>query len=278
MSQAKTKSTMQTSTAIIIAGLAFLAGLLIGSLIAASINPAPAARSGVSQNATDQQMQATQERNAALAQIEADIEREPNNALHWIHLGNLYYDSHMHPEAIAAYEKALQLNPDEPDVLTDLGTSYRANGEPQKAIQVFDQVIQQYPDHQYARFNKGVTQMFDLEQPAAAYQTWKDLLAAIPDVTLADGSRMADVFDELLTSIGLDFADMSKPDLALQVFDLALAENPANQPALLYKAQLLRNMGRNDEALPLWRTAYQADPQAVAPDGTPVSALANPNN
>ena len=65
----------------------------------------------------------------------------PENTEAWIQLGHVYFDTNINDKAIVAYEKSLELNPRNANVLTDLGIMYRRNGQPQKAIEKFDEAI-----------------------------------------------------------------------------------------------------------------------------------------
>lgn len=278
MARTTSKSTVLTSTACIFAGLAFLAGLLFGSMLGAPQSTRHTSGGNAAINDAQAQEQLLRDRQAALDEIKAAIEREPGNAMHWIQLGNLYYDSGLPEEAIPAYEQALTLNPDEPDVRTDLGAAYRMAGNPQRALELFEQVIAAYPTHQHARFNKGVVLLFELEQPLAAVEAWKQLLEIYPNFTLGDGNRLADLWPQILLNAGHEYEHRGKTEPALQVYDLILRDNPADLNAMSHKAQLLRELSRNAEALPLWQAILQANPTALAPDGTPVSSLVGANN
>ncbi len=57
--------------------------------------------------------------------LEQEVLNRPENAEAWIQLGHIYYDMDKHDQAVAAYEKSLELNPNNTDMLTDLGTAYR---------------------------------------------------------------------------------------------------------------------------------------------------------
>ena len=53
-----------------------------------------------------------------IGQLEALVRREPQNLQALISLGNLYFDSHQPQKAIGAYERALAIDPKNPDVRT----------------------------------------------------------------------------------------------------------------------------------------------------------------
>src|SRR5207237_8149355 len=53
------------------------------------------------------------------------VDRDPGDVKSWIALGNEYFDSGQRAKAIDAYGRALELQPNNPDVLTDQGVMYR---------------------------------------------------------------------------------------------------------------------------------------------------------
>ncbi len=84
---------------------------------------------------------------AALAQLQAGdaagaaqalgviTRREPGNAQAWRTLGTAEQQLHHYDQAIAAYQRALQIEPDSPRVYYSMGTAYAAKHDPQKAFE-----------------------------------------------------------------------------------------------------------------------------------------------
>ena len=108
------------------------------------------------------------------------VRQDPNDVAAWIQLGHLNFDRNAVPEAIAAYEKALALQPDNAPVRTDLGIMYRRKGQPRTAIEKFNRAIAVDPRHETARFNKGIVLMHDLGDRDGAIRAWEDLLEINP--------------------------------------------------------------------------------------------------
>lgn len=173
-----------------IVALAFAAGILAGVLLTlykTGGNP-PA----------DLHDHAEQKSSAGLSDQIAGLEfktsQDPGDIAGWIQLGNLYFDSDLPEKSIAAYEKALALNPNNADVLTDQGVMYRKSGKFDKAIQCFDKAVGVNPKHEIARFNKGIVLMHDLNNPKGAIQAWEELLAVNPLAMAPNGMSI----DEML--------------------------------------------------------------------------------
>lgn len=262
---------MLTSTAFLLASLAFVAGLLAGALIYAELRPAPLSVVAAAPPASPADPAA--ELAAHIAQVRGEIERNPAEPLNWIHLGNLYFDAHQPIEAIPAYEKALELQPGNADVMTDLGTMYRQAGNPQKAVDIYDKALAIVPDHQNAFFNKGVTLIIDLGRPADAMAVWRELLARRPDAALSDGTPLKSALAPLAADAGTRLEADGHADAALQAYDQALLIDPNFVPALAHKGALLDALNRSAESAPVWRHLLKIQPDAVTPDGKPVASL-----
>jgi cytochrome c-type biogenesis protein CcmH/NrfG len=112
--------------------------------------------------------------------LEAEVMKNQGNTAAWIQLGHVYFDTDQYQKAINAYTKALELEPKNADVLTDLGIMYRRNGQPQEAIKSFDQAVAVDPKHEAARFNKGIVMMHDLKDQNGAIKVWEELLEVNP--------------------------------------------------------------------------------------------------
>jgi cytochrome c-type biogenesis protein CcmH/NrfG len=129
-----------------------------------------------------------------IAGIEFKTSQNPGDIAAWIQLGNLCFDADLPEKAISAYDKALALNPNNADVLTDQGVMYRKAGKYDKAVQCFDKAVSINPKHEIARFNKGIVLMHDLNDPKGAVKAWEELLAVNPLAMAPNGQSI----DEML--------------------------------------------------------------------------------
>lgn len=197
-------STVSRSNAIMLAVLAFLAGIFVGSVLLSELaqhraapvaqgmpapaGPAPAAPAAPAPS------QAQQEH---LTHLEAATLQNPGDPQVWIDLGNAAFDAGMAKKAIAAYKQALQLDPNNANVLTDLGVMYRRDGEPGLAIESFARAIGLQPGHKVARMNMGIVLLHDLNDPAGALKAWKALLELDPQAAMPGGQPLAQVVRQL---------------------------------------------------------------------------------
>jgi cytochrome c-type biogenesis protein CcmH/NrfG len=111
-----------------------------------------------------------------IAETEAIIGREPGNLKAWISLGNDYFDTNQPSKAIQAYARALEIQPDNPDVLTDQGIMFRKLGWYDKALANFQKARAQNPRHLQSLYNMGIVYTVDLKQPDRAVPLWEAYL------------------------------------------------------------------------------------------------------
>jgi cytochrome c-type biogenesis protein CcmH/NrfG len=142
--------------------------------------PAAAAPAGVPLDASEQIAAATQV-----------VQQDPKNRQAWVALGNLYFDTHQHQKSIDAYARALELQPDDPDVLTDQGVMYRAVGTYDKAVANFEKANRLRPGHLQSLYNLGVVYAFDLKNVPKAEEAWNKLIQLAPTSENAAQAREA---------------------------------------------------------------------------------------
>ena len=110
-----------------------------------------------------------------IASLQAAAGKDPKNYDLLVKLGNAAYDANDPRLAVDAYEKALALKGGDPNVLTDLGVSYRNLGDLDKALQLFDRALKSDPTHWQAAFNKVVVVGLD----KGDVKTARELLAKL---------------------------------------------------------------------------------------------------
>ena len=94
----------------------------------------------------------------------------------------------------------MSLQPNNADVLTDLGVMYRRNEQPEKAVEAFDKAIQVNPRHEVSRFNKGIVLMHDLRDSRGALEAWDELVKMNPMAKAPNGLLIKDMIEKLKKS------------------------------------------------------------------------------
>jgi Flp pilus assembly protein TadD len=122
---------------------------------------------------------------AEIQELQATLERDPNDADALLRLANLNFDIQRWERAAELYERYLALRPANADVLTDLGITQRARGDFAGALERFRSAQRLAPDHWQARFNEIVVLAFDqrdLEGAEAALSELEKRAPGNPDV------------------------------------------------------------------------------------------------
>lgn len=97
-------------------------------------------------------------------------------------LGKAYNKLDQFPEAIAAYQKSLELVPNAPQTWVNLGVVHRLAGDYEKALSAYQQALKLNPNLATAHSSIGSLYMLD-DQPKLAIEAFKKALSL--DETLA---------------------------------------------------------------------------------------------
>ena len=93
----------------------------------------------------------------AIAAYQKAIEIDPQYATAYNDLGVTYYNKKMYDEAIAAYEKAIEINPQYPKAYNNLGLVYYYGKKMyDEAIAAYEKAIERYPEYAIAYSNLGL--------------------------------------------------------------------------------------------------------------------------
>jgi len=99
---------------------------------------------------------------AELRALKKRIQDDPQDHGAIVRLASLYRDAKMFDQAIQLYEQALQIVPNGPDELTDMGTCLRAKQEFDRALEMFRLAQKSDPQHWESLFNEAIVVGFDL--------------------------------------------------------------------------------------------------------------------
>ncbi|MFL6262827.1 MAG: tetratricopeptide repeat protein [Thermoanaerobaculia bacterium] len=107
---------------------------------------------------------------AEIQQLRDYVEKNPNDADAVRKLADLNFNISNWQRAQELYSHYLTLKPNDPDVMTDLGITYRETKQPDKALDLFRRSKQVAPDHWQALYNEVVVLAFDLKKHDEADQ------------------------------------------------------------------------------------------------------------
>jgi len=154
---------------ILIAVVALVVGLLGGYLVfsisnAGKVSQSPPPIQAGAGSPTDYTQR--------IAQAEKVVAQDPKNLNAWISLGNDYFDTEQSQKAINAYGKALEIEPNNPNVLTDQGVMFKKIGWYDKALANFEKASKIDPKHLQSLYNAGIVYAVDMKQPEKATPYW----------------------------------------------------------------------------------------------------------
>jgi cytochrome c-type biogenesis protein CcmH/NrfG len=173
-----------------LAVICLLVGVVVGYLLRGS-GPAPVSAAQAQakqspQSPPDTRSQVTPEQLRHMAEQQAaplisQLKIKPSDPTLLTQLGNVYYDTQQFQDAIDYYRRALQSDPKNTNVRTDLATAYWYVGNPDRAISEFDTVLKQEPNKSNALFNRGVVRWQGKMDVKGAVADWETLLKADPN-------------------------------------------------------------------------------------------------
>ncbi|MCK4778497.1 MAG: tetratricopeptide repeat protein [Actinomycetia bacterium] len=139
------------------------------------------------------------------------VEVDDQDVESWVSLGNYYFDWGAYKaqqndleavgeklrQAIIAYQKSLELDPENYDVRTDLATVFFYTGNSTAAIAGYQEVLQNVPTHPNAQFNLGNVYS-QTGKKNEAIKAWEDFLHLVPTGETADlvRSRIAELSNQ----------------------------------------------------------------------------------
>jgi tetratricopeptide (TPR) repeat protein len=121
--------------------------------------------------------------------LEGLVANDPTNRNAWVELGHNYFDSDQPVKAVEAYNKALELDPNDPNILTDQGVMFRRLGWYDRAVENFTKASELDPSHRQSLYNLGIVYRYDLQDFAKAKEAWGKYLELDPTGTGADQVR-----------------------------------------------------------------------------------------
>ncbi len=109
-----------------------------------------------------------------LEAMRAAMDENPDNAQGWLEVANMAYDLRRWDVASEAYERYLELDPGNPDIMSDLAVSLHGAGRSEEALAKFDEAQSLATDHWQSLFNEVVV-LLDLGRLDAAEERMPEL-------------------------------------------------------------------------------------------------------
>jgi tetratricopeptide (TPR) repeat protein len=150
-------------------------------------------------------------------------------------------------EARAALEKALQLRPDQAEIHRNRGVALRELGRLEEALAEYDEALRLQPDQPSFWYSRGIAlnQLGRFDEALAAYDRALELRADQPDVH---------------QNRGVTLEQLGRLDEALAAWDQALRLQPDNPYRHQIRGVMLERLGRVADALAAYEQAVRLQP------------------
>jgi cytochrome c-type biogenesis protein CcmH/NrfG len=173
----------KSNQAYVLAVITLMLGVAVGYLFrGSSSTTAPASSSGASWTPGSGSFQPSSLPLSSTIQPLLDrLKENPNDPELLANIGNQYYDSREYEKAIGYYEKSLKLKPQDVNVRTDMGTAIWYSGDADRAIREYETSLKYQANHAQTLFNMGVVKWQGKQDAKAALELWQKLLTVSPN-------------------------------------------------------------------------------------------------
>ncbi|MDF5733384.1 MAG: tetratricopeptide repeat protein [Rhizonema sp. PD38] len=165
----------------------------------------------------------------------------------WFNKGNQQYKIGDFLGAIASYDKAIAIQPDDYQVWCNRGDTLSHLGRNEEAIASYDKALTIQPDFYLAWCNRGDT-LRDLGRNEEAIASYDKALTIQPD------------FYQAWCNQGVVLSDLGRNEEAMAFYDKALTIQPDFYLAWCNRGIALSHLGRNEEAIESYDKALAIQP------------------
>jgi len=156
----------------------------------------------------------------------------------------------MYDIAILKFDRAIELDPESVEVWHNKGLAYREAKKFEEAITCFDKALEMNPDLFRTMISKGDTfimQKFNLEAAELFFILMKKGISTEKVEKRLERLKKEAGVEEALAAKSL--YEQNKTEEALKQLEPALEKNPSDRAVHYMKGQILKKIGRHDEAL-----------------------------
>jgi len=190
-------STWQAKQVYAMAVISLAVGLAIGYLFRGSQSPpvpalpaadaqanaqpsVPAGHMGGQMPTLEQMKQMADQKAAPLLE---KLKSDPNNSTLLLQVGNMYLATHQFKDAAGYFDKALQVDPKNVAVRTQLASCMYYNGDADGAISQLQQALKYDPKDANSLFNLGMIKWKGKQDNKGAVEAWQQLLKTNPQLS-----------------------------------------------------------------------------------------------
>ena len=216
--------------------------------------------------------------NLGIEQLKKSIFLKPENLFAHSNLGNAFKDLKRYEDAIASYNKAIEIDINYAEIHNNKGNALKSLERYDEAIESYDKAIKIKSDYAFAYNNKG-NALKNLERYDEAIESYDKAIKINPNYIEAHhnkGNILKDLkrFDESISSYdkaieinpdyyfsfnnrGIIFQHLNHFEKALASYDKAIEINPDYPETYNNKGNILKELKRYDEALTCYEKAIK---------------------
>jgi tetratricopeptide (TPR) repeat protein len=184
---------------------------------------------------------------AAIASYDQALKVKPDNGSAWYNRSNSLYELGRYEEAIASYDQALKVKPDDDSAWYNRGNALNELGRYEEAIASYDQALKIRPDNDSAWYNRG-TSLYESRRYEEAIASYNQALKIKPDEY------------SLWYNQGVAFQELGRHEEAISSYDQALKLKSDDYPCWYNRGVALNILGRYEEAIASFDKALKIKP------------------
>jgi len=169
-----------------------------------------------------------------------------NSAEYWFEKGKEYLENEKFNEALEAFEKAIEYNPEDANVWYNKGVTLDKLGRYEEELEAFEKAIEYNPNDADTWYNKGLT-LVNLGRYEEALEAFEKAIEYNPK----------DANTWLFK--GFTLGSLGHYEEALEVFNKAIEYNPNDADAWYNKGVTLYKLGRYEEAITSFEQVLRYD-------------------
>ena len=186
----------------------------------------------------------------AIAAYQQAVQLKPDYHQAWSNQGSALFHLQRYPEAISAYNRALGIHPDYPEAWNNKGGALSKLGQYEEALAAYERAVELKPDYVEAWNNRGLALM-ELKRYKESVASYNRAVKLKPDYVEAWNNR------------GLAFAAADLHDHALRCFEKAQSLNPDYLDSYRNQGVSLAALERYPEAIAAYRRGTEIQPQDI---------------
>ena len=128
---------------------------------------------------------------AEINALKERVQNDPKDVPSWTRLANLYQDAGMFEPAVAFYQRAIELVPNNANLLTDMGICYQGLKQFDKALEILERAQAADPAHWQSLYNIVVVAGLEMGRTDRADAALAQLQQIHPDAPNLDQLRQA---------------------------------------------------------------------------------------